>query len=588
MKKNIKNLTETDIIEDIDKFLHEAGYGSADQPDFAPPGEAPKPSTSYGQSDQPDFQSPGPAPKDAGPQWKHRKEGDTKDNLIYTEQIEKWEIQIDTAMHERIKSVMVLGESGVGKTTMIEEAANHYGIKFGYFNAPTMDPHVHLVGIPDVSADPVNPNKKILDFVRQENLQDKELLFIDEINRVKMATQNALFELVASQKINGQRIGRIAMVWGAMNPPHSDESGTAGVMALDKAFRGRFKEVFDVGAMPKMRHYIGRGADNLHDGLGNKGISEDVARTCLRWWNEFIKGQTEEGAEGTVRLDDVITPRVLEYLMEKIQRLENYANNPKLEKSRYGKKVNWQEYWNAQFEAVTQYHRLGEETTGVKMPYDALKAAFLGEEIFALSALRNSAPDIEETCKALLADHTQALASIKVLTDAIRGTVERPVRVPYTDIGDFSRVVCIVPKNFAEELICGRQEISSYLYYKRWYSDAEKQLIKRSDTDPVLQPMSSNEYDIYERFAESIDGVTKINIAKRKDKIQGSGGNHTPEIQGRIDNKGSGDQGTTDAAGQKTVVGNKSKTDDTTSVRGGAGPKVGVKTKNYIAPGGNP
>lgn len=45
-------------------------------------------------------------------------------------------------------NVLLCGRHGVGKTAMIQAAAERHGLKWKYFSAATMDPWVDFVGVP--------------------------------------------------------------------------------------------------------------------------------------------------------------------------------------------------------------------------------------------------------------------------------------------------------------------------------------------------------------------------------------------------------------------------------------------------------
>src|SRR6516225_183147 len=165
----MKNPTVTDdnLSEDINKFLNEEDFDFGGAEEEAPEG----------------------SPEDiaAG-----QKVLDSYDRRIFDTEEEDWEIQLEDAMIEETPAVILLGESGVGKTTLINQLADKFlSTHVAYFNAPTMDPFIHLVGVPEVSVNP-ETKEKVLAFVRKSGIEGAELLVLDEINRVPPETQNAL------------------------------------------------------------------------------------------------------------------------------------------------------------------------------------------------------------------------------------------------------------------------------------------------------------------------------------------------------------------------------------------------------------
>ncbi len=89
---------------------------------------------------------------------------------------------------------------------MIEEAAAKQGLRVKTFNVPNMDPFLHLVGLPHikegklVQTSPAS-KKDTLEFIRQRGLENADIIFLDELNRVDAQTQNQLFEVVHSRAI---------------------------------------------------------------------------------------------------------------------------------------------------------------------------------------------------------------------------------------------------------------------------------------------------------------------------------------------------------------------------------------------------
>ena len=69
---------------------------------------------------------------------------------------------VEAAMIGGLPHIMLYGESGVGKTAMLAQSCANLGLTMKYFNCATMDPFLHLVGVPDVTMD-TSRNQKVLD-----------------------------------------------------------------------------------------------------------------------------------------------------------------------------------------------------------------------------------------------------------------------------------------------------------------------------------------------------------------------------------------------------------------------------------------
>lgn len=133
------------------------------------------------------------------------------------------------------RPVLLVGKHGVGKTSVLRSISTNFGLKMHELNASTLDPFVHIVGIPVTHEGKVIMNPP-------EELQQAEILFIDEINRADRPTRNALFEIVCDNSVNGKKLENLKLVVAAMNPP----DGTYHVDALDEAMDDRFLHKFNV------------------------------------------------------------------------------------------------------------------------------------------------------------------------------------------------------------------------------------------------------------------------------------------------------------------------------------------------------
>ena len=464
----MKKSADNNLSEDINKFLNEEDFDFGGAEPEAPEG----------------------SPEDiaAG-----QKVLDSYDRRIFDTEEEDWEIQLEDAMIEETPAVILLGESGVGKTTLINQLASKFlSTHVAYFNAPTMDPFIHLVGVPEVSQNE-ETKEKVLAFVRKSGIEGAELLVLDEINRVPPETQNALFELVATRMINGEKFGKLKMVWGAMNPPRSDIEGRS-VEDIEDAFRGRFHKVVEVLAKPKHHHFNGR-----------NGIGAHVARICLRWWYQFI----EHGKEGDIQFKDIVTPRVLEYIMVTIQKLENRKSG----KGDPRQRPLTPRIWNANFDTACKHHKLSKDTTGITLPFTQLKQAFLGKELYALSSLMDNSSEIEAKIAEIQNpdDPEAGKMAASVILDGIKGTRLRPnPLVAFYRIGEFSRVLTTMRPDDANIIISGKPEIAGYLFAKCAGNDQIKRDYSKGNMEhPVWQKATQGEMAIFNHLKYPITRAVK-------------------------------------------------------------------------------
>lgn len=146
-----------------------------------------------------------------------------------------FDIETQKYLIETGKPVLLVGKHGVGKTSVLRSIAGNFDLKMHELNAATLDPFVHIVGIPVTHEGKVTMNPP-------DELQEAELLFIDEVNRADRPTRNALFEIICDHSVNGRKLQNLKLVVAAMNPPGGDYH----VDALDDAMDDRFLHKFNV------------------------------------------------------------------------------------------------------------------------------------------------------------------------------------------------------------------------------------------------------------------------------------------------------------------------------------------------------
>ena len=108
------------------------------------------------------------------------------------------------------KPILLIGDTGIGKTTICRRAAEEAGVHYAYVPCMSISDTVLLSGIPDVSGTVYKPMEWYEPGV-------VTLLLIDEINRSE-AIINSLMELATDQHIGSVKLAPGSRVIAAMNP----------------------------------------------------------------------------------------------------------------------------------------------------------------------------------------------------------------------------------------------------------------------------------------------------------------------------------------------------------------------------------
>jgi len=186
-------------------------------------------------------------------------------------------------------NVLLMGPHGVGKTTMVKDAAQELGLRIKYYSSSTLDPWADLVGIPV----PDREHER-LKFLRPTDVDDAEIIFFDELNRAHSKVQDAVLEIIQYHSINGEKLPHLRMCWAAVNP--SDRNYN--VVEMDEVLLDRFHVHLHVPPHVDKKYFVGRGYD------------ADIVDICIEWWQEALNDNLRRH----------ISPRRLEYLIQQVER----------------------------------------------------------------------------------------------------------------------------------------------------------------------------------------------------------------------------------------------------------------------------
>ncbi len=144
-------------------------------------------------------------------------------------------------MKDIIKSIMasgevplLIGEAGIGKTTIIHDIANEAGRRVIEIPLQVMDAE-DFIGM--VHETPDGKFDFLLPKWFPTNAKEKVIIFLDEINRSTRRVRGALLKLVLEHQLNGHKLPKDTWIAAAMNPATDDYDVEE---LIDQAFLSRF------------------------------------------------------------------------------------------------------------------------------------------------------------------------------------------------------------------------------------------------------------------------------------------------------------------------------------------------------------
>jgi MoxR-like ATPase len=426
---------------------------------------------------------------DSKPSAQGRAVLDDLETMIYDTTEPEHEKAIRNALRLGFESVILVGEPGVGKTLLVTKIAQEMGLKVMSFNTPTMDPFTDLVGVPEVITDEDDSGRKkrTLDFIRREQIDQVDLIFLDELNRVPREKQNALFELVHSHAVNGVPLPKLKYVWAAINPQTEDE--TRRVEELEDAFRDRFWLTIPVEASPRVFHYTG----------GKRPVSERVARALCRWWYKYIKNTSVNGK----RLNSIVTPRTLEYMAQVLDRCDKAFNEGKISEP------------DVQMMIRCSLNKtlLSIDTKNINIPIAPLLAILYEKEEFALSQLSNSNKNIATVCQEIAKDPEKAQQTAVTFFESLKPRAGAKPIIGPEELKHYSKALLSLPKE-AGAKIFARVEVLRYFFVLFNQSQAQQRHIEITFPDGKVPKPTSEEVSLYNKYKEEIDNTYKSSTEK--------------------------------------------------------------------------
>lgn len=157
---------------------------------------------------------------------------------------------------------LIIGESGIGKTSLVKSFSDKYGYYLINIDANLLK-EGEIGGLPAIDEIPWESNgivknikrtvyaahTKLIEIneVLKSKKADKVLLFIDEINRCEHTVQQELMNLILNREINGYMLPSSVRVAAAMNPSSrydNFQNSEYQVVDMDPAQEDRFVWIY--------------------------------------------------------------------------------------------------------------------------------------------------------------------------------------------------------------------------------------------------------------------------------------------------------------------------------------------------------
>lgn len=199
---------------------------------------------------------------------------------------------------------LIIGESGIGKTSLVRRLANQNN-----YNLVNIDANLlkegEIGGLPYVSNGRTvyATHNKLAEVSELSKDNEGVILFIDELNRCEHAVQQELMNLILNREINGYKLADRVKVIAAMNPSNkydNFENSDYQVVDMDQAQEDRFvwieldsdtKEWIkwamseDGNIEEEIIEFISQFPSYLHNAYSNESI-----KATPRSWERVSKG----------------------------------------------------------------------------------------------------------------------------------------------------------------------------------------------------------------------------------------------------------------------------------------------------------
>lgn len=141
------------------------------------------------------------------------------------------------------KNIFLVGPHGIGKTSMVRQAVKSLGWNLKEFNTALMDAQLDMTGIPQIVdvIDEDGITTKVMKMIRQQNLDEADVLMFDEFSRGHVHTLNAIMNVINDRMVNDEILPNLKSVVVATNPMKDSTTGISySASFVDEAIMDRF------------------------------------------------------------------------------------------------------------------------------------------------------------------------------------------------------------------------------------------------------------------------------------------------------------------------------------------------------------